>query len=33
VFLNTAREFYDLERLWQDATVLDTAEFLEGEQQ
>ena len=33
VFLNTAREFYDLERLWQDAAVLDTAEFLEGEQQ
>ncbi len=33
VFLNTAREFYDLERLWQDAAALDTAEFLEGEQQ
>ncbi len=31
VFLNTARTFYDLERLWQDAGVLDTAEFLEGE--
>ncbi len=33
VFLNTSREFYDLERLWQDARVLDTAEFLEGEEQ
>ncbi len=32
VFLNTAREFYDLERLWQDADVLDTAEFLEDEE-
>ena len=32
VFLDTSREFYDLERLWQDARVLDTAEFLEGEQ-
>ena len=31
VFLNTSRDFYDLERLWQDARVLDTAEFLEGE--
>ncbi len=33
VFLDTSREFYDLERLWQDARVLDTAEFLEGEEQ
>lgn len=33
VFLNTARDFYDLERLWQDADVLDTAEFLEDEEQ
>lgn len=31
VFLNTARTFYDLERLWQDAGVLDLAEFLEDE--
>ncbi len=33
VFLDSSREFYDLERLWQDARVLDTAEFLEGEDQ
>ncbi len=33
VFLDSSREFYDLERLWQDARVLDIAEFLEGEDQ
>ena len=31
VFLESSREFYDLERLWQDANVLDTASFLEGD--
>ena len=33
VFLDSSREFYDLERLWQDARVLDIAQFLEGEDQ
>ena len=33
VFLDSSREFYDLERLWQDARVLDIAQFLEGEEQ
>ncbi len=33
VFLDSSREFYDLERLWQDAAALDTAEFLEVEDQ
>lgn len=32
VFLDSTREFYDLERLWQDARSLDTAMFLEDEQ-
>ena len=31
VFLDSSREFYDLERLWQDARVEDVAKFLEGE--
>lgn len=29
VFNNEAREFYALERLWQDGTVMDPAEYLE----
>ena len=29
VFNNEAREFYDLERLWQDGKVVDPAEYLE----
>ena len=33
VFLDSSREFYDLERLWQYARVLDIAQFLEGEDQ
>ncbi len=32
IFLDSAREFYDLERLWQDATPLDPMLFLEDEQ-
>ena len=28
VFNNEAREFYSLERLWQDGTLLDVGEFL-----
>lgn len=33
VFLDSTREFYDLERLWQDARTVDPATFLEDEQQ
>ncbi len=33
VFLDSSREFYDLERLWQDAQAVNIAEFLEGEEQ
>ena len=32
VFLDDTRNFYDLERLWQDARSLDFATFLEDEQ-
>lgn len=32
VFLDSARAFYDLERLWQDAETLDPALFLEDEE-
>ena len=31
IFLDNTREFYDLERLWQDARALDLAMFLEDE--
>ena len=31
VFSNEAREFYSLERLWQDGTPLDVSEFLAAE--
>lgn len=31
IFLDSTREFYDLERLWQDARQLDLAMFLEDE--
>ena len=33
VFLDSTREFYDLERLWQDARAIDPATFLEDEKQ
>lgn len=32
IFLDSTREFYDLERLWQDARSLDPAMFLEDEE-
>ena len=32
VFLDTTRDFYDLERLWQDAAPLDVTLLLEDEQ-
>lgn len=32
IFLDSTRDFYDLERLWQDARPLDLATFLEDEE-
>ncbi len=32
VFLQEAREFYDLERLWQDGTAVNIADFIETEE-
>ena len=32
IFLQEAREFYDLERLWKDGTAVDITEFMETEE-